>query len=412
MIVKVKSFLFVTLAMMVFFAFFFGAYALEAVGIKYVSVGGSAITKIHIYSYVGMGVFVTATGFYGLSKYRCVLGPLFEAWLYLLLSIVYLIIYGLVAQGTSGMAYVVDSLLVPVMMFPVVALLSNEGKKALLSIITVLVLANCITAVLEYVFKFKIWDPGFDNFYYFRSTAWFGHSLNNALIVSSVSIALIRHAYISPILIFSTTVLSLFAFGARAAAVIFMLVALLVMMRKVIDLYKVNRKQGVYKMVRGLALALAGVFMLAYFIVEFKVGSRVFDNLLIDASAQTRLDVFDVFKYLSFHEYFFGASEQILSDLPRYINNDIVENYVIGWFLQYGLLGMLPLLLAYVFFMAKVFVSGDMYVRGMVFVFVLVSLANNALSVKTPALLFFMIVAACCLKDLRLQKVAAPHSWR
>ena len=99
-------------------AFFLGPYLLESISIQYVSKGGNPLFKIHIYSYlillmVGLSFF-TGKG----TQYINALAELKPYWLICLTCISFVIVYGLLRQGMSGMAYVVDTLLTPLLIIP------------------------------------------------------------------------------------------------------------------------------------------------------------------------------------------------------------------------------------------------------------------------------------------------------
>ncbi|MGL4828691.1 MAG: VpsF family polysaccharide biosynthesis protein, partial [Vibrio sp.] len=116
-------------------AFLLGAYLLENLGIQYVSEGGNPLIKIHLYSYLSMGAFallILRVGFWGLIK---PLQTIKQAWLFAMLSIFAVIVYGLMRFGTSGLAYLVDTILVPLLLVPIIIRLSQEGKERLLAFI-------------------------------------------------------------------------------------------------------------------------------------------------------------------------------------------------------------------------------------------------------------------------------------
>lgn len=61
-------------------AFLLGAFLLENMGIQYVSEGGSPILKIHVYSYLTMGIFALLILWVGLFNLIKPLNELKKAW--------------------------------------------------------------------------------------------------------------------------------------------------------------------------------------------------------------------------------------------------------------------------------------------------------------------------------------------
>lgn len=376
-------------------AFFLGAYALEAFGVQYVTEGGFFVLKIHFYSYL-----ILATFFYYFFKLRSgeltnVLGSLYIPWLALTFSVVWVIIYGLIRFGTSGMAYVVDTLLTPILLFPLVLSLTEKQKSNLIKIITALVIINSITALIEFLIRTPLWSPLYEMYFYFRSGAWFSHPLNNALIVASLTPILLATRIVNPFFMFSIVLISLFAFGARAATGLFIIFSGYALLVSLSGHYK---KKGGLTHFNAIIYILAVLFLpmvIGFLVEKYDIGARIFNNLEIDASGQTRFDVYFVFSYLSLPEVLLGASNDVMLNIEYFIGNSVVENYIVGWILFYGLVGALPLIFFLFFFFLRIAINSNVYLRLSILSFVFISLTNNALTAKTPALLLLLLAIAC-----------------
>jgi hypothetical protein len=392
---KLSSFYYISTAIIISVAFLFGAYALEVNGIQYVSEGGNPLLKIHLTSYLGLmvfSVFVINKGFKGLSR---TLSVFFKAWSFISLSIIYLIAYGLMKYGTSGMAYVVDTLLVPVLLFPIFLSLEASQKRQILNLLVFFVLLNSAVATYEYIKSQQVFEYIYEvDWVYFRSTAFLSHPLNNALILSFLSCFLFKYKIVHPVLLFLSVLLALFCFGARTATAIFIIFSFF----ELISLYRkeISLRGGlVFNEVIILKVVFfIGLFAIMYAVLMLGFGQRIFENIAFDGSARSRYDAFNVFGYLSFEEYLFGARPEFFENLMLYIDNSVVENFVIGWFLFYGIAGSLFIICFFYFFLYKLYVNADRSSKAAVLMFTVISISNNSMASKNPAFLFFLVAYA------------------
>ncbi len=72
-----------------------------------------------------------------------------------------------------------------------------------------------------------------------------------------------------------------------------------------------------------------------------------------------------------------------------------MENYLIGWVLNFGLLGCIGLLLATYTVPVRLICRQEFPAQVALLSFMLISLTNNALTVKTPALVLFVVALVC-----------------
>lgn len=376
-------------------AFFLNSYALEVFNIFYVSEGGSPFFKIHIYSYVILIVVILKVLKFGLLGYIKPLGGFTKYWLLFVGCIVYVICFGFIKFGTSGMAYVVDTLLTPTLLLPIVLALTPKQRELLSRMILLLLLINSLTAIGEYVIGKRLFDYQFEEYqYYFRSTAFMNHPLSNALISVSLAILLYNDKRYNAMLIFTITCIAIFAFGARTATVIFIIASIPSLY--VIYFLEKTGGQGIKRtdLIIMKVSILLGSFALMYAVTALNFGARIFENFMIDGSAQSRFDAFYVFDFLSDEELLFGVYQDFFEDLMLYIDNAIVENYIIGWLLNYGFVGALPLIISFFCFLFALFKNSTFLVRVAVIAFTVVSVSNNSLASKNPALLYFFITYA------------------
>ena len=383
-IYKVLVFTFLT-------AFIFGGYLLENVGIKYVSEGGNPLVKIHISTYILMLTVAIFTLRRGINVPLTSLRELRASWLISFLCIVLVIFYGLIRFGTSGMAYLVDTMVAPLLALYLLSQLSTYHKNKLLTLLAYLLFINSVIAILEFILGSTLISVDFSKFSHFRSTALLTHPLNNALITAALAPILMSYTRIPYLIYFTVITLALFAFGGRAATGIFILGVFILIAPKVPAFIAAG--------VRVSKMRFAVIQVLAFFASIFTIlvitltpiGARILSKLHIDGSAQARFDVFIILEQLSLREWFLGASKTLLENIAFYIQIDVIENYIIGWIVSFGIICTVLLFLSCYKLPLKIALGKNRNsAKIALIVFILVSLTNNALTTKTPALLFLI----------------------
>jgi hypothetical protein len=371
-------------------SFILGGYLLENLGIKYVSEGGNPLVKIHISTYILILTFTFFTlrkGFFSPLKN---LKELRGAWLISVLSIVVVIIYGLFRFGTSGMAYLVDTMAAPLLAVYLLSQLSNIYKNKLLRLLAYLLFINSLIAILEFMIGSTLLSVEFSNFSYFRSLALLTHPLNNALITAALAPVLMRHTRIPYLIYFTVVIMALFAFGGRGATGMFLLGMFLLLIPKVPSFIsngiKISRIR--FAVIQLLAFV---VSIFTVLVVTFTpIGARILNKLHVDSSAQARFDVFIILEQLNLAEWLFGASPSIMENIKFYIGINTIENYIIGWILSFGLIATILLLIACYSISVKIALRGSSQSKVALFVLLGASVTNNALTTKTPVLIFFI----------------------
>lgn len=376
-----------------------GAFLLENMGVQYVSEGGNPILKIHVYSYLTMGIFALVLFRVGLLKFIKPLDELKRVWLLSIISIVAVILYGLVRFGTAGLAYLIDSIFIPLLLVPLILRLSDSGKNYLLSLLSYFIFINACVAIVELILAQSIVAVEIGGFSTFRSTAFLAHPLNNALITASLTLLLMRYTKIPAVLYVSIVVLALFAFGGRAALGIFLLGIFFLILPKLRLFFGDGLYYSKLKFAYLQALVYFSAIAVILTVVFSPIGERILSKLHIDNSAEARFDAFILLEQLSSSEWLFGASHGLLNDIVFYIGINVVENYLIGWILNFGLLGCIGLLFSTYLVPFMLVYKQGWSAKVVLISFILISVTNNALTVKTPALMFLMVVLACCYRS-------------
>ena len=368
-------------------SFILGGYLLENLGIQYVSDGGSPLGKIHITSYILFFCIGMLTLKKGLSKPLTNLKELRGAWLVSTLSISVVIFYGLFKFGTSGMAYLIDTIVAALLAVYLLSQLKSEHKKKLLRLLAYLLFINAVIAILEFILGKTLVDVSFSSFSHFRSTALLTHPLNNALITAALAPLLMNQTRFPTLLYFTVIFLALFAFGGRAAVGVFLLGTFILIAPKIPAFLTKGIKMTKMRFAALQALTFCAVIFTSLIIIFTPIGSRILSKLHVDGSAQARFDVFIILEQLSPSEWVFGASQELINNIAFYIEIDVIENYLIGWIVSFGLICTFLLIVSCYKLPVKLARNSNIRVSVALIVFIIVSLTNNALTTKTPALL-------------------------
>lgn len=370
----------------------FGSYFLENLGIPYVSDGGSPLLKIHLYSYIILLSYFMVSIKIGMTWFSNKLGEYSNIWLISLSCLSFVIIYGYFRYGTSGMAYMVNTFLVSLMIIPLISILNHSQVDKILKLVSYLILINSVIAIFEFLTNSRVIEVEFKDFSYFRSSALLTHPLNNSLITVSLSLLLFNKTFLPGIIYILITLLALFSFGGRSALVIFVFVLFIYCFPKMWKFMtsgvKANKKRVALFMLPGYLAILSFLMIL----INSGITERIMSNLYIDGSASARIDVFFLLEQLTVSEWIWGASHRLLESIELYIGINVIENYFIGWIFTFGLIGTIPLTMCVflpLYYFSK---NGDYSSKLSVLIFFLVGITNNSLTTKTPVLLLLFCV--------------------
>lgn len=82
------------------------------------------------------------------------------------------ILYGFMRFGTSGLAYLIDTIFIPLVLVPIVYGLSDTAKNRLLTLLGYLLFLNACIAIIELILAQSIVAVEIGSFSTFRSTAF------------------------------------------------------------------------------------------------------------------------------------------------------------------------------------------------------------------------------------------------
>ena len=387
--------LYLIFVLVIFSAFVGGAYLLESIGIKYTSPGGSPIVKIHIFAYIAIGMFANTIINSDISSLVSRMRGFSVYWLVSFFSINFATLCALYRFGTSGIAYLVVTILAALVLIPYVYRLDDRHKLQLLKFSSLLLLCNSCIAIIEFALQKTIIPVEFTVFSYFRSTALLANPLNNSLITATLALLLIRYTTMPKVVYFSITVLALFSFGGRAGVAIFLLMTFLGTIGTIRQF--ISGGVAISKL-RFAVLQILFVVVLSflfYLVVQTNISDRISNKMFFDSSAQARFDIMLLLEQLSLYEWFFGATTDLKNNISFYLGIDIIENYFVAWVMDFGLFGAVPILISIFTPLIYFFINGDKTTRITIFIFMFISFSNNALATKTPVLVFLYTLIVC-----------------
>ena len=372
--------------------------------VPYVDPGGSPLVKIHPATYLLLAfapLFLLPKPSSFRQRGEGVVAPPLPLWMVQFLGVVTAIAFiNVVRFGTAGMAYMLDTLIMPTVYILLMSRLTSAQRYTLAKLVVLLVVVNSIMALIEFAGRFKIIPHGrymFED--HFRSSALFGHPLTSCLITGPVALVALampwknwqRYGAVGLML------LAILAFGGRSA----LLFGTIVLVLSVLMEAAMRAKQG--KLQLGDVLTGYGLFALATtailaLMLFTPLGDRFIGLGLVDESTQTRFTSFQLLTMLSPAQLWGGvdfSTYQLMLDLNPDLT--IIENYWINMLVFFGI----PLFAAFAgsflwlcYGLAK---DERWYLKGAVISFIVLSSINNSLNTKTlaPLLILAAIYGIC-----------------
>ena len=399
------------------------AQALDALGVSYEAPGGSPLAKLHPSSYVLLLAWACALVRHGnplaVLMQSCRRRPLLSGYLGCMVVVFVWVVF---RHGSSGAAYIVQTLWMPAIALFTLGLLTPRRRGQTLVLVMGLLGANALIALAEYALKLHLvhLPAELEGVQYFRASALLGHPLLNA----NITMALVPAVTLLPLrpalrLAFGLLlVASVLAFGARTALV----VGVLVYGAHALALALLRALRGRYSYVQltgSGALLLLGGALVAAGVWATGLGARIFSNLKWDNSANVRLAVWDAFNHLNGSDWWLGVPPLQIDHIalalgldPRY---EAIENFWIYAFLQFGAIGFVPFIIGMLCLVVLLVARAQPAMRGAVLVFFIIASTANSLSSKTISLTMLAVVVMASAAPQRERAVvrraaAWPHA--
>ncbi|WP_154647991.1 VpsF family polysaccharide biosynthesis protein [Pedobacter arcticus] len=295
-----------------------------------------------------------------------------------------IVIYGQITKNSNPMSWFLDSLVIPCI---ILIFLRITDKKILFDFrkwIYIFFFLNAGIAVIEKVFSRLLFlkdSPWF--FDYFRSTALFGHPLNNALIMSVLTIILFlatKETYLKMGVLLAG-MLSIFCFGARGALLgVFGAILLNIILNGLGFTKEPSRN------IKSGLMYLASFALILIVVISFtNLGDRIAGLAHVDESAEARVGSFDILQQVDLKDLMWTGVSLDKIDMLQYLSGvEIIENFYIEWLLNFGLVVTVVLIISLIMFLYNMMHNIGADIKfPILFTLIAVSSSNNSLATST-----------------------------
>ena len=355
--------------------------------------GGMPLFKIHFYSYtvfLALAFVVACAGLVRFAAQQVVERP---GVVQFAAVVVVCAVITISRQGIGGVAYMVDTLLVAPLAVMLAFSLDEERRRKLTAFIIYFVALNAAIGTVERIAGVHFIFSELDKFEHFRATALMGHPLENAFVTSSVMFLAIAMPWSAwkKFSILSICMVGILAFGARssfgvtivlgiAAALFFGARALL------------RGEMRFSTLVAAPWIALATLALGTALTFGTVLGERIVKLAMFDESAQTRVDAFKLFDYLSTSDLLYGADlAKVGFMLETYKDVKIIENCWISILLMIGAVLFVVFAVSLLGFLRSIARGRGAIAAFAILNFLLVASTSNSISTKTPSLALFAV---------------------
>ncbi|TDE08407.1 hypothetical protein [Dyadobacter psychrotolerans] len=318
----------------------------------------------------------------------------------ILISLIY-VVFQAVEGNLDTFRLTFFALMIPMILSMLLKIQKQDVKQKIKTITLVFFFLECLLAIYERIFSINIfpYTEEVENIYVeiqkwdFRSSAFLGHPLMNALCVSIIVSFILVHKFHTLFKLFCLTlgVVAILCFNARGASLIWGALGIYYLYL----LYKSKGKKTLHKLVLVVCCIIPLLYGTYYLMFLTSLGGRLVNQeKLMDGSAETRLNVLEAFNYIMDYDFWFGNPANYLV-ITKLLGAGGVENSYIVWIIQYGIFFGIPLIITLSYLVKKYL---QFYSRQQkIFVlaaFVLVGSLNNSLSGTAPWIIF--IICANC----------------
>lgn len=373
---------------------------LGLIGWNYSGLGGNPLTKIHPATYLALalGAFLMLFSWNerDLSGGRVRYMPL--PVLTYALCIVAILAFLMLFHGGGSIAFMLDSLLMPAVVIFLILHLTPQQQAFLFRLLVALFVVNVLIGIGEALagkrmFPFVI--QGIEIIYDKRPTALMGHPLTNAHLTAITiffAIGCLR-TKAAKVLIGGFLAIGLVVFGGRSAMVLFALCYLVYLGVLFFRKSGTRRLQWSDLALVSGGLVLAPIVLVAVFTLT-PFGQNMLERLTWDDSAESRIGLFGIFRYMDTVDLFIGISIErfntylILLDMPWTIENAWVQLLVRFGVIFFGI---------FLFGLYKLFryLARGQTMEGLfaLVLFLLIASTNNSLSGKGSILSVLAVLA-------------------
>lgn len=318
--------------------------ALVALGLNYDETGGSPLEKVHPATMLSVAVL----GFAALHKRNPLSGLMsgllaYPGTAFFLLMITLLVVHSIWVVGLP-FTFFFDTFLAPVLVFFLFKDMREGRARRFVWLFHTLMMANAIVGILEFATGFRITPLVASGLVIeddWRSTALLGHPLANASLTGAYILALALGAAreLPPALAVAGFIIAsagMVVFGGRASSVILLVMLAAFGLSRAAEFARGKRftTRAIISALAALpvlSLCLGGLAEAGFFDQFIE---RFFDD---QGSAGTRVEMFELFKHISWGELMLAPDAKQLATLRTIYGLDFgIESFLISFVLSYG----------------------------------------------------------------------------
>ena len=371
---------FIILFIVLFIAFICGDNVLGALGYPHGDIDASSLFRLHPLTYLAFFLIIYFV-ITGKVKFADLFDKMKNEFVFLIVCLIIISYLHLIGR-LNAISFFFDALVLPVMLSILLKLTSKKLLYRFQNFIYFFFFLNTVIAIEEKIVGVNliVREPAWQ-FEYFRSSAIFGHPLNNGLIMSILTVILFwatKNTWLKLSVLFSG-MLSIFCFGARGALIGIFLGIILNIILNAIGLGKGKANKRIAN-----GIVYLGIFAIIIgFVINFTgLGDRISALSHVDNSAEARMDSFRMFNGQDLNEILWGGYSVSKIEILQYQNDvEIIENFYVVWILKFGLIMTVLLFCTLVKFLFSIMTSValDIKVPILVTLFFVAS-TNNSLS--------------------------------
>ena len=244
--------------------------------------------KIHPATYLIFGIFLFQIFIGKFSIYENVYKDTYTRNYFI--CVVSLLLYLFVADKFTGISFIIDTLLVPALLFSYLLSKNYNLRKKVIELSFYLIVINSVVGILERIFSFHLFPIIYTYGEDFRSTALLGHPLNNALItfifILYILVNDIPHLKKNMLLVVLFT--ALICYGSRGSLVVSVLAFFIYY-----GIPLLFSKREYYKNANKFVLLILLAFttsLIGYLLLYTSLGERITSTSFFDESANVRLE--------------------------------------------------------------------------------------------------------------------------
>jgi hypothetical protein len=381
-----------------------GQFVLLNFGIRYQADGGNTLLKIHPGSYLVMAAAALhlLAGRAPLRALGAVLRAAPGLCLYVA-GMAIVLVYALAVHGLSGVAFLVDTFLMPGVLALLMMAARPSARARLVTWLILVLAANALVAIGEASFHRHLFPYLIDGHFVtdaaFRATAFAGHPLRNAMLTMMALLAVADKDWKMAIRagFMGVFAVALLCFGGRTAFAMSLVGLVALAGRAMVTSARRDSAAFVRQAIAAFAAILAVLVAAIALFVLTDFGTRIMDGSFgADSSSAARLQVFQIFAQADGADLLTGYSGETIDAMTSVIGLIAIENFWLYMFLFLGVIGSLIWLPAMISALTFLWRHAGFAGRVVLVCGVIAASGNNSLAKKDSslAILFALVIGA------------------